>query len=266
MIGRACSALLLAACGAACASVDVVDDRGRRIELASTATRIVALAPHLAEIAFAAGAGERVLGVSAATDLPGAARLPVVADSGRIDFERLLRLRPDAVLAWQSGNPRAQVEHLERLGIAVLVTEVRTLSDIPRVTRLVGRLTGMQETAERAARGMEREMAGLVTAVQGAAPRVFVEIWNSPLMTVSGAHLIGDMVRACGGRNVFETARGLTPAVSREALLKAAPDVVISSASRRSGAHYIDARALHGFGPRALDAARELCAAFREPR
>jgi iron complex transport system substrate-binding protein len=282
------SIALTVACGAAGARA-FDDDRGRRIEISAQAPRIAALAPHLAELAFAAGAGARLVGVSSASDVPDEARaIAVVATSGRVDFERLMLARPDVVLAWQSGNSRAQVERLERSGVPVVVTEVRTMPDMPRLVRLIGRIAGTDETAERAALRLEREidaLAGMGRRPEDRSPRIFVEIWHQPLMTVNGRHLISEMVRACGGVNVFDGASSLTPVVSREALLKAAPDVVVAAATRgreeealarwravplpasRSRQVYaIEARALHDLGPLALGAARELCSRMRDAR
>src|SRR5207245_5902017 len=126
------------------------------------AIRIVTLAPHLAEIAFAAGAGAKVAGVSSFSRHPAEAeRLPVVASNGRVDIERLIALRPDLVLAWQSGNSPLQIDRLERIGVRVFVTETRALADVPRVVRLVGALAGSAEVAETRARQFENEIAGL---------------------------------------------------------------------------------------------------------
>jgi iron complex transport system substrate-binding protein len=248
---------------------------------ARAAPRIAVLAPHLAEIAVAAGAGPQLVAVSSATDVPGLAELPVVATSGRLNLERLLRAKPDVVLAWRSGNPRPQIERLERLGVTVIATEVRTLDDIPRLVRLVGEVAGTSDTAEPKARALDDEIASIAAPASRVHPLVFVEIWHQPLLTVNGAHLISDIVRRCGGRNVFEAARTLTPVVSREALLKAAPDAVFINtlageqlardawsewpvpAVRNRRLFAVDPRRLHDFGPGVIEAARQVCADLR---
>jgi iron complex transport system substrate-binding protein len=277
--------LILLAGWAACAqalAVAITDDRGRTFERTLAPQRIVSLSPHLAEVAFAVGAGDRLVGVSAFTDYPEqAAQIPVIANNGRVDLERLVALKPDLVLAWQSGNPARDIERLERLGFAVFVTEARRLADIPRVLRLVGRALGGVEHAERAARDTEARIAALERrAPAGQALPVFVEIWHQPLITVSGEHLISDALRLCGGRNVFSGARLLTLAVSREALLAARPQAVIMSsgagtqsqqaarwrdalpslpAVKNGALHAVDPALLHRQGPRLLEAAEVLC-------
>ena len=259
-------------------ALQLTDDCGVTVLLERPAKRIVSLAPHLAEIAFAAGAGTNLAGVSSFSRHPAEARrLPVVASHGRADIERLIALQPDLVLAWQSGNSTLQIDRLKRLGIRVFVTEVRALADIPRVVRLVGVLAGSEAVAEARAQQFENEIADLRERHAGARRvAVFLEIWHRPMLTVNGAHLISDALRLCGGRNVFASARTLTPLVSREAVLDARPEAIVTSgfgsdapqawrdlevvSAVRSGRIYsIDPDLLHGQGPRVLEGVRALC-------
>ncbi|MGB5080214.1 MAG: cobalamin-binding protein [Burkholderiales bacterium] len=273
----ACAIAALAAAGVH--AVQAVDDRGATIRLERPAQRIASLAPHLAEIAFAAGTGAKLVGVSSFSRHPAEAkRLPVVASHGRVDIERLMVLKPDLVLAWRSGNSPLQIERLERLGFAVFATETKSLADIPRIIRLIGALAGTEAAAEDGARRFEYETETLARRHAGARRvAVFLEIWHRPMLTVNGAHLISDAVRLCGGRNVFAAARTLTPLVSREQVLAARPEVIVVaggfgsetlaawrgfesvSAVRRRRIYAIDPDLLHGQGPRVIEGVRALC-------
>ncbi|WP_164999616.1 ABC transporter substrate-binding protein [Salinicola tamaricis] len=83
------------------AEIRVVDDHGEALTLAAPAKRIVALAPHLVEDAFAAGAGAQLVGVIAGSDYPAAAReLPRVGSYRGIALEAVVSAQPDLVLAW----------------------------------------------------------------------------------------------------------------------------------------------------------------------
>ena len=269
---------VLAAVATGSHALQAGDDRGVTISLGHPAERIVTLAPHLAEIAFAAGAGAKLAGVSSSSRHPAEAeRLPVVASHGRVDIERLIALRPDLVLAWQSGNSPLQVDRLERLGVRVFVTEARALADIPRIVRLVGALAGSAEVAEAHARQFENEVADL--RKRYAAERrvaVFLEIWHVPALTVNGAHLISDALRLCGGHNVFAAAKTLTPLVSREQILDARPEAIVTGgfgsealqawkgldsvpAVRNRRIYAIDPDWLHAQGPHVLQGIRALC-------
>src|SRR5882724_4292969 len=223
--------VLVATAAADARALQASDDRGVTVSLGQPPARLVALAPHLAEIAFAAGAGAKLAGVSSFSRHPAEAeRLPVVASHGRIDIERLIALRPDLVLAWRSGNSPLQIDRLERIGIRVFVTEVRTLADIPRIVRAVGALAGSMDVAEARAREFESEVEEL-RARHARVRRlaVFLEIWHRPMLTVNGVHLISDVLRHCGGRNVFAAAKRLTPLVSREQVLDARPEAIVTS-------------------------------------
>ncbi len=271
---------------AAAQPVSVTDDRGRMMTLARPAQRIVTLAPSLAELAFAAGAGGRLVGVARLTRLPAGARdLPLVGDAVHVDFERIVRLKPDLVLAWRSGNSSADVERLERLGLPAYVSEARRLADIPRELRAIGVLAGTAPVAEKAAAGFEREIATLRGRFADTRKvRVFYEIWHQPLMTVSGAHLISDVIALCGGENVFSGVSQLTPVVSLESVIAAKPEAVLGggsaggekafAAARRAlppplrdlPAFYIDPDGIQQATPRIAEGARAVCAALERIR
>ncbi len=279
-----CIALVSAA---AAQPVSVVDDRGRTVTLAAPAQRIVTLAPHLTELAFAAGAGSKLAGVASYSDFPlEAGKLPQVGDAARVNLEGVLALKPGLVLAWRSGNQAGDIERLERLGRAVFVTEPARLPDIPRLLRAIGALAGTSSEAQRAASAFEREMQ-VLRARFGAAPkvRVFYEVWHRPLITVNGAHMISDVIALCGGENVFASAPQLTPTVSPEAVAAARPDVILGG-SRASGreaffrewgdagmavlrgvpAFYVDPDFIQRQTPRILEGARAVCAHLEKVR
>jgi iron complex transport system substrate-binding protein len=275
---RAIALVLVVAAAADARALQASDDRGVTVSLGQPLERIVTLAPHLTEIAFAAGAGAKLAGVSTFSRHPAEAeRLPVVASNGRIDIEHLIALRPNLVLAWRSGNSPLQIDRLERVGIRVFVTEVRTLADIPRIVRAVGALAGSADVAEARAREFESEIEELrLRHARERRVAVFLEIWHRPMLTVNGAHLISDVLRHCGGRNVFAAAKTLTPLVSREQVLDARPEAIVTSgfgsealeawrglglvpAVRNRKIYPIDPDGLHAQGPHVLEGVRALC-------
>jgi iron complex transport system substrate-binding protein len=267
--------------------VSVADDRGKQVVLAAPAQRIVALAPSLAELAFAAGAGGRLVGVARFSDFPPAARdIPRVGDAARVDFERIVALKPDLVLAWKSGNSAADVARLESLGYPAFVSEPARLADIPRLLRAIGALAGTLPAAASAAAEFERE----ITALRGRyamarTVRVFYLIWHRPLLTVNGAHLISDVIALCGGENVFADVNQLTPSVTLEAVIAAKPEVILGGGSaggekefaaqwRASGvpslrelpAHYINPDHIQRQTPRMVEGAKAVCSALEQVR
>lgn len=254
---------------------------------AAPAQRIVTLAPHLAELVAAAGAADRLVGVSTYSDHPAAlAHLPIVGSGGQINLEAVLALHPDLVLVWQSGNNAAGIAELRRRGLNVVSTDASRLGDVARLIRQFGALAGTSQMAEANARAYERRIAAQrVRYAQRAPVRVFVEIWHAPLMTVNAAHVISEALDTCGAVNVFAEAAPLTPIVSREQLYARQPDAILSTgfiddaalyaawrafapldAVRDGRVYRIDADLLARMGPRLADGVAQVCAAVQRAR
>jgi iron complex transport system substrate-binding protein len=222
--------------------VTVKDDSGRTIQLAETAGRIVSLAPHVTEQLFAIGVGERIVGAVDYSDYPEQARaLPRVGGYSRLDLERILALEPDLVVGWQSGNDTRQLERLRQLGLKVYLSEPRHLEDIASNMERLGKLSGVAQQAGAAAVQFRQGLVALRAQHQDVTRlRVFYQIWNRPLMTVNGEHLINDVITLCGGDNVFAAIDTLTPSVSEEAVLAADPQVIIASGMGKARPEWLD--------------------------
>ncbi len=229
-----CCVLVLAGIGAAgAAPLTVVDDTGTAITLQRPAQRIVALAPHVTELLFAAGAGAQVVGVVEFSDHPPAARdLPRVGNHTEFDLEGILALRPDLLVSWASGNPAPEVAALRRLGLNVFETEPVRLEDIAGLLERLGRVAGHPGAGAAAAQAFRERLSALERGAAGATPvRVFYQVWGRPLITLNGRHLVSDVLRRCGARNVFADLPDLAPRLDVEAVLDADPQVIIAGAS-----------------------------------
>jgi iron complex transport system substrate-binding protein len=191
--------------------------------------RIVSLAPHITELLFAAGAGPFVVGATEFSDHPAAARkLPRIGDAFRLDYERIVALRPDFAVAWQSGTPAGALAQLQAVGVRVEVLRVQSLDDIAAAIEELGRLADTADTALSAAAAFRSGLADIRAQYAGRSPvRVFVELDHEPLFTVTGRHLISEMLSICGGTNVFAGLPGLAPSVDLEAVLAAAPEAIL---------------------------------------
>jgi len=198
---------------------------------AAPAQRIVSLAPHLTELAFTAGAGDRIVATVEYSDHPDAARsIPRIGDAFRVDLERLLALRPEAVLVWDSGTPAPTIERIRALQLPVLTFQTQRLAEVATVLREIGRLAGEGEVAERAAAEYEHHIQQLRDTYRNRAPlRVFIEVDDRPLYTVNGQQIISEIVELCGGSNVFADLNALAPAISIEAVIAANPQAIIST-------------------------------------
>jgi iron complex transport system substrate-binding protein len=229
---------------------------------------------------FAAGAGDRLVGVMRYSDFPAeATRLPVVGDAFAINLEAVAALKPDLLLVWRSGtNPRQQ-QRLRTLGVPVYESETTTVEGIADTLRRLGRLTGKDASADAAARQTEAQWSALRAKYSGLMPvRVFYQMWHEPLMTVSHGHLIDQAITACGGVNVFARQTSLTPTVSWEAAVATNPQLVVTAAARdeppqleawqrftrvdavrKSQLKVVDGHRLARMTPRFVDGAQALC-------
>lgn len=237
------------------APLRVLDVDGHAVALAAPARRVISLAPHLTELMFAIGAGDHVMGTVEYADFPEAARqVPRVGDSALLDLERIVAMKPDLLLVWRHGNSPQQLQRLAALKLPTYASEARTLSDIAQTLRDLGTLTGTADRATQRAAAFEADVSALRTRYADRRPiDVFYQIWNQPLITVNGEHLISQVLELCGARNVFATERLLTPTVTEEAVLLADPDAIVAGWSDTFGQAPLNAwRRLH-----ALRAARQ---------
>ena len=242
------------------------------------ARRIVSLAPNLTELLFAAGAGGRVVGASAWSDHPAAARrVPRIGDAFRFDYERILALQPDLVVAWESGTPTAAIVRLRTLGTRVVVLPVGSLDDVATAIETLGELAGTQAAAGPAARDYRAALGTLRERYRGRpAIGVFVQLDDEPLFTVTGRHLISEIVSLCGGANIFAGLPGLAPAVDLEAVIARDPQAILYAgyaadpsrvwrryggitAVRRGNVYRIPPDEIARATPRILAGARRIC-------
>jgi iron complex transport system substrate-binding protein len=194
-------------------------------------TRVVTLAPNLAELMFAAQAGDQLVGVSAYTDYPpAAAGLPIVGDSFLVDQEQLALLRPDLLLAWENGTPGHVIDQLRAAGFRVEIISTNSLDDVATALEIIGQLTGNPQPARVAAAAYRQQVQALAERYSGAAPvRVFYQISSRPLYTVNGAHYISELIALCGGRNIFDDLGELAPMVDVEAVISRNPEAMLAA-------------------------------------
>jgi iron complex transport system substrate-binding protein len=226
---RFASALLALACCASHAAITVQDDAGNSVVLARPAQRVISMAPHITELLFAAGGGERVVGAMNYSDYPEAAkRVPLVGSDAQIDLERVLALRPDLLVVWQSGNTARQLAQLKSLNIPIFYSEPKKLDDVATSLTRLGQLMGTEAAAQTAARDYRQKIASLTaTYAQRPQVRVFYQIWEKPVFTLNGEHIVSDALRICGGSNVFAGLKVVAPSVSTEAVLKENPEALV---------------------------------------
>ena len=251
--------------------------------LAWAEQRIIALAPHITEMLYAIGAGDRLVAVSDYSDYPEqAADLPSVANYASINIEAVLALQPDLVIAWRTGNPQADVKRLQQLGIEVAFSDPLTLDDIAEELIMLGELTGLQSLAQQQAEQFKAQLNQLRQQYQHKTPvTVFFAMGTTPLSTVANNAWPQQILALCRAENPFAKVKGDYPQVGIEQVVAAQPEVLVLphqpgvaadlSYWQRFAAipavkqqHYISVNADHLYRttPRTLLGARQLCQAL----
>lgn len=268
----------LAACGA--------DVTNHGVDKSNVAHRVVTLAPHLAELMFAAKAGDKLIGVSAYTDYPAeATTLPLIGDAFGVDLEQLAILKPDLLLAWDSGTPAHVVDQLRDAGYRVEVIRTRGLDDVATALMTIGELTGELRAAQEAAlvyRDQIKALAGRFSDVEPIL--VFYQVSKRPLYTVNGTHFISELIELCGGQNVFADIGDLAPMIDVEAVIDRNPEAMLTgkdggleafdvwnrwpgiAANRYSNRFFMPAAEIGRATPRLADAGRVMCKALDQAR
>jgi len=272
----------LALLPAAHAELVFKDDTGQEVRLKEAAKRIVTLAPHAAESLYAAGAGDKLVGTVDYSDYPPEAKkVPRIGGYSRVDLEAVAALKPDLVIAWESGNNMPQVAKLKALGLTVYVSQPNKMENVADQLERLGQLAGTETVAKAAAERFRLRLEGLRSANVGKPKvRVFYQIWKSPLMTVGGPQIISDAILLCGGENVFGKLSQMAPTVSVEAVLEADPEAIVATgmgdarpewlhdwdkwtrmtAVKRGNLFHINPDIMQRHTPRILDGAEKLCA------
>lgn len=224
------------------AAIVVTDDLGRKVALDKPARRIVALAPHIIENLYTAGAGEWVVGAVEYCDYPEAAKtIPRVGAISAYSLEAIIALKPDLVVIWHSGLGGKMLPQLQALGLTVYANDPKTLDDVPRALRDFAVLAGVPEQGERAAAAYRARLQKLRQDYSEENPlSVLYQVWHQPLQTLNDEHIISDIIRLCGGRNVFGDAVTIAPVVSIESVITRNPEVILASGIGEERPEWLD--------------------------
>lgn len=226
--------------------ITVKDDAGRSITLAHPAQRIISLAPHATELLFAAGAERVLIGVSDYSNFPDAAKkIPSVGSAFALDIERVIALKPDLIVMWGTGGAKILARQLREQHLTVFESEPRDFEAVASSIERFAKLADSSTVGNAAAANFRARLAALRTTYQLSGKqtplKVFYQIWQQPLMTLNGEHLISQLLRLCGGENIFSGLKEINPTVSLEAVLAANPDVIMSTGDdQQSKAHLFD--------------------------
>jgi len=199
--------------------------------------RIVTLAPNLAENCFAIGQGSNIIASSEYTDYPEQAKkIPTVGAFSNPSLEKLLVLSPDLILV-TDGTPLAVVERLRRMDRKVYADDPKSLEGIVDAIRSLSVVLGVPDRGFEVALSMHRSIARVAEAAKKLTrkPAVYVEIWNSPLMSAGKGTFVSDLIVVAGGSNIADEANTAWPVLSEEYIISHNPDVIVVASGMGAG-------------------------------
>ena len=219
----------------------VRDDKGALVAVPAAPCRIVSLAPGTTAMLYAAGAGHCLVGTIAHSDEPAeAASVPIVGDAETLDFEQLLGLRPTVVVVAVDVVQRVRIDRIRALRIPVYQVHVRRLAEMPESLQRLGALAGSESIAQSKAAELRSELHDIGERYRTRAPlRVLYQIWDRPIYTIGGRHVISDALRLCGATNIFADLETAAPAVTREATVLRDPQLILASAPPATAAEWL---------------------------
>ena len=219
-----------------------VDDLGREVKVPVPMNRVVSLAPSITEMLFAAGAGDRLVGVTSYCNFPAEAeKIQKVGDTQTPNIESIVALKPQLVLVSTASQLEAFTQTLEQQGIAVYVTNPKSLNEVFQSILRFGVIFGTSEQAKE----LVSELSGRVSLIRHlhsfepdgtraqriTFPRVFVQISKEPLFTIGKDSYITDLIESAYGVSVTKDVPGGYPKLSKETASAMNPEVIILSDS-----------------------------------
>jgi iron complex transport system substrate-binding protein len=232
------SILLAAGGGGACrstpgvdAKISLVDDAGDTVRLATPARRVVSLIPATTELLFAIGADSAVVGRTSYCDYPaGAKSVPDLGDGIKPNIEAVIASRPDLVVLYNSGQNAAVASRLRELGVAALRVNTDALASVPRIARMLGKLTGHERAADSLSTVFDTALASATRAPATRRPKVLLLVWEQPPMTIGRGSFLNELVERAGGENLFADVAASSGVVSIEAVAARNPDLIFTTA------------------------------------
>lgn len=211
--------------------LQLMDDAGDTVRVQTPARRVVSLIPAATELLFAIGAGSTVVGRTQYCDYPPAAQaVPNLGDGIKPSIEAVLAQRPDLVVLYNSGQNAAIAGRLRDLGIPHLRINTDLLRDVPRVSRMLGLLTGHQRGADSVTAVFDTALAHATAPAASRRPKVLLLVWEQPPMTVGRGSFLSELIERAGGENVFADVAASSGVVSIEAVAARNPDLILTAA------------------------------------
>jgi len=188
---------------------------------------IVVISPELAEIIVSIAGDGQIIGVAEECDYPDILQSKEkVGNFGQISLEKIVKLNPEYVIT-SSLEQESIAKELQKLGIKTVSLYPKSINDMLNIITELGKITKTEKQAEILRNNISQQIDSLKTFKPDTEKSVLIEIYNDPLMSVSDASFVGELLQIAGGKNVFPVLERDYCRVKNEEVIKANPDVII---------------------------------------
>ena len=203
------------------AAISVQDGAGQTVTAPHEIRKVVALTPHAAELAYSAGAGSKLVGVTQESDYPEPVKsLPKIGTYVQINLESIIKLKPDLVIAWQDGGQAPLIQALRQAGIPVFMSHPLTPQDIATEIHALGELNGTPNIAKQNTAPFRLYLKTLAQSTKTPAINSVFLVGYNPIYAISNNSFLGEMLQTCGANNVFGHIKQPAFTLNPEALLQ----------------------------------------------
>jgi iron complex transport system substrate-binding protein len=254
----------------------VTDDLKRQITVPVNVKRVISTAPSVTEMIFAAGAGDRLVGVTTFCDYPEQAKsIAKIGDTMTPNMETIIALKPDIVFVSTASQIEAFMKTLDQNGIAVYVSNPTSLFDVLKNLKELGELFGTTSTTEKLVNDLQTRTTAVESAVKDKdGVRVFVQISKEPLFTIGKQSFLSSALDIASAKSVTADVETAFPKLSKETASALDPDAIIlsdspdnqepndafknSPAVKKGRVYKINADIISRPGPRLVDALEQI--------
>ncbi len=240
--------------------------------------KIISLAPNITENLFHLGLGNNIVGVDSLSDYPKKVqKIPKVATVSNIDYEEILRLKPDLIVVWNDFYPDLEKD-LKKYNITARVFRfiIHRIPDYSDAILKLGRITHTEERAVELRENFRSKMKELRnTYMNYPSHSVAYIIWDEPIYTVAENSWINDVIEICNGSNLFKNSDLSYPIIDQEYLLTANPEIIINATVSHPMLHIPDVlqdrvvilskvNGMHRISNRTAESAEEICSIIHQ--
>ncbi|ASS94309.1 ABC transporter substrate-binding protein [Peribacillus simplex] len=212
----------------------VTDDTGKKIKFEKIPEKVVSLQPSNTEILFALEQGDKVVGVTDFDNYPEEAKnIEHVSDSVNINAEKIIALKPDAIIAYTIGD-EATLKPLEDAGIPVfIIKSAANFDDVYGDIGQIAKVMGVAEKGDELVKDIKSQIASVEEKVEtlDEKEQTYFEISPAPEIYTTGAETFQhEILNTAGIKNIFDDQKGWVK-VSDEEIVKRNPKSIITTAT-----------------------------------